>query len=87
MTSKAVGYAELADARRQYIEALRRDLSSEEHSFLISIKQRAPDWSILGLQGIDKLPSLQWKLANLAKMMPEKHVQYLQKLKNVLQAN
>ena len=25
MTSKAVGYAELADARRQYIEALRRD--------------------------------------------------------------
>lgn len=87
MTSKAVGYAELADARRQYIEALRRDLSSEERSFLISIKQRAPDWSILGLQGIDKLPSLQWKLANLAKMMPEKHVQYLQKLKNVLQAN
>lgn len=81
MTTKAVSYQELTHAREQFIAALREGLTTEERRFLISVKERTPNWGLLGLQGIDKLPSIQWKLANLAKMKPEKHAEYLGKLK------
>jgi len=84
MTTTAVSYEDLAHARKQYIDALRNGFTAEERRFLISVKERRPDWPLLGVQGIDKLPSIQWKLANLAKMKPEKHAECVQKLKNVL---
>jgi len=84
MTTAAVKYDELADARQRYIETILVGLTTKERRFLISIKERAPEWSLLGIEGIDVLPSLQWKLANLAKMKPEKHAHYLLKLKKVL---
>jgi predicted nucleotidyltransferase component of viral defense system len=84
MTTVAVSYEDLVEARQQYMRLLRNGLTAEERQFLISIKVRRPDWSLLGIQGIDKLPSIQWKLANLAKMKVEKHAAYLEKLKHVL---
>ena len=42
------------------------------------------NWSLLGLEGVDQLPSIQWQLANLAKIKPKKHAGYLEKLKQVL---
>ena len=84
MTRESVSYAELVNARQQYIDTIRSGLTTEERQFLISIKKRTPDWSLLGLPGIDILPSIQWKLVNLAKMTPQKHALFLQKLKHVL---
>ena len=84
MTTTAVSYQELTQAREQYTAAIHDGLTTEERRFLISVKERSPNWSLLGLEGIDKLPSIQWKLANLAKMKPEKHAEYVEKLKQVL---
>ena len=77
-------YKELMQAREQYISAIRVGLTSEERRFLLSVKESSPNWTLLGLQGIEKLPSIQWKLANQAKMKPEKHAEYVEKLKRVL---
>jgi predicted nucleotidyltransferase component of viral defense system len=84
MTTKVVSYKELTQAREQYISAIRVGLTSEERRFLVSVKESSPNWALLGLQGIEKLPSIQWKLANLAKMKPDKHAEYVKKLKRVL---
>ena len=84
MTTTAVSYQELTQAREQYTAAIHDGLTTEERRFLVSVKERSPNWSLLGLEGIDKLPSIQWKLANLAKMKPEKHAEYVEKLKQVL---
>ena len=40
----------------------------EERAFLLTFKSRKPDWSLLGLDGIDRLPAVRWKLKNLGKL-------------------
>ena len=37
-----------------------------------------------GIEGVDKLPAVQWKLANLAKMNGKKHSQSVDALKKAL---
>ena len=41
------------------------DLTTNERKFLLSIKKLHPDWELLGLEGIDRLPAVKWKLINL----------------------
>ena len=84
MTTTAISYEDLTCTREQFIAELRSGLTAEERQFLISIKERRPDWALLGVQGIEALPSIQWKLANLAKMKADKHMEYVNRLKNVL---
>ncbi|MDF3014610.1 MAG: nucleotidyl transferase AbiEii/AbiGii toxin family protein, partial [Cellvibrio sp.] len=45
---------------------------------------KQPDWSLLGLDGVNNLPAVRWKLINLQKIPDEKHQQALQQLKVVL---
>ena len=44
-----------------------------------------PKWELLDLNGIDKLPSIQWKLKNIRKMNKKKHADALAKLKAKLE--
>jgi hypothetical protein len=39
---------------------------------------------LLGLEGVEKLPAIQWKLANIRKMNTRKHAEMLAKLREVL---
>ena len=50
----------------------------------MDIDNRNPQWDLLGVEGIEKLPAIQWKLINLKKMKPEKHKEQIQKLREVL---
>lgn len=38
-----------------------------------SFKNRKPNWSLLGLEGVSELPAIKWKQINLSKMPDEKH--------------
>lgn len=87
MTTTVVSYEDLTHARDQFIAELRNGLTATERQFLISVKERRPDWALLGVHGVEVLPSIQWKLANLAKMKPNKHQEYVQKLKTALKEN
>lgn len=85
MTQLAVNYEELIDVRKKLINTIQADLTNNERLFLISIKEGSPDWSLLPIENIEKLPALQWKLINIKKMNKNSHQQALDKLKKVLQ--
>ncbi len=84
MTSEPVELKALLDARDTMLKILRKDLSKDEKAFLISIKEGNPNWQALGIEGIENLPGLQWKLSNIKRMSEEKRNIALGKLKESL---
>lgn len=77
-------YEDLVAAREALIETLRKDVTDAEKDFLVSLKEGQPKWDLLGLEGIEKLPAIQWKLMNIRQMKKEKHAAELAKLKSTL---
>ncbi|MBI2336529.1 MAG: nucleotidyl transferase AbiEii/AbiGii toxin family protein [Deltaproteobacteria bacterium] len=75
---------ELTEARDWLIKTLMGDLTDDEKQFLLSMKEGAPDWGLLGIPGVDKLPAVQWKLLNIRKMDRKAHEVSMNKLRNVL---
>lgn len=84
MALAPVTYEELKRAREKLINAVTKGFTQKERRFLLSFKQGNPAWDLLGIEGVDKLPAVQWKLENLTKMDPKKHSQSLSELKAVL---
>jgi len=66
------------------LKTIKKGLTQDEKTFLISLKEGTPRWEILGIEGIEKLPGLQWKLSNIKKMSDEKRGLALAKLKEAL---
>lgn len=78
---------ELEQTREHLIDVIHQNMTTDERSFLLSVKDRNPKWELLGLDNIDEvsnLPSVQWKLKNLQNMDTIKHTKALDKLKTVL---
>jgi hypothetical protein len=84
MSRLSVSCEELMDVRERLIDLLRLSLSIDEKRFLLSVKELEPDWKLLGVTGVEKLPAVRWKLHNLAKMPKSKHKLAVKKLKEVL---
>jgi predicted nucleotidyltransferase component of viral defense system len=84
MTEHQVSFEELIEVRQQLTTILLNSLTNNERKFLISIKKGEPDWGAIPIEGIDKLPSLNWKIINITKMEIKKHQTALDKLKDVL---
>lgn len=87
MAETHVPVEELEDVREELIRILHRDLTEDEKQFLLSFKNREPDWSLLGIEHVDAikdLPAIRWKLLNLGRMSDEKHRQAVENLRRVL---
>ena len=84
MADQDIPQAELEAAREQLVRLIHTSLTPQERAFLLSFKNRTPDWSLLELSGIDRLPAVRWKLQNLTKMPSEKHVEAYVRLEKVL---
>ena len=80
-----VGFEELLETRKNLISKIRNELTPGERKFLLSVKKKEPDWSLIGLEGIEQLPAVQWKLINLNKMPEEKYFKALDQLEKVLE--
>ncbi|MGZ7327027.1 hypothetical protein ACXWRH_09135, partial [Streptococcus pyogenes] len=68
MADQDIPQAELEATREQLVKIINSSLTPQERSFLLSFKNRTPDWALLELSGIDQLPAIRWKMQNLAKM-------------------
>ena len=79
-----VPLVELEAVRMHLVDLIHQGLTDSEKSFLLSFKNREPDWSLIGLDGVSELPAIKWKQINLANMPNDKHTQALAKLKDVL---
>ncbi|MCI0507107.1 MAG: nucleotidyl transferase AbiEii/AbiGii toxin family protein [Gammaproteobacteria bacterium] len=64
MTMHDVSLDELETMRETLTLDINRLLTQKQKQFLLSFKQGDPDWSLLSLKVIEKLPAIQWKLHN-----------------------
>lgn len=84
MALEEIAYKDLIAARDTLIETLKKELTDDEKEFLVSIKSGEPNWGVMGIKGIEKLPAIQWKLANVRKIGAKKRAELLDKLKRSL---
>jgi nucleotidyltransferase AbiEii toxin of type IV toxin-antitoxin system len=86
MPVEEIAYKDLIAAREKLIETLKKELTDDEKAFLVSIKSGEPNWSAMNIKGIEKLPAIQWKVANVKKIAAKKQKALLERLKEVLQS-
>ena len=78
-------YEGLTQTRIKVVSKLKQELTNDERKFILSIKKGEPEWDLINLPGVDKLPSVKWKLQNISRMNDKKHKEYLEKLKKALE--
>ena len=84
MSRADISLQQLEHVRHELLTRLGQLMTNEDVRFLLSFKQGAPDWSLLPLQGVDRLPAVRWKLANIQRMGADKHRQSLALLEQAL---
>jgi len=84
MTNESVPLEELQKARSLMVKQINEMLTASQKQFLLSFKQGEPDWDLLNMPKIERLPAIQWKLHNIKKIPKQKHKAALEKLEKVL---
>ncbi len=84
MEEDRVSLEELVLAREQLIRMVNEKLTEEEKQFLLSFKNKAPNWGLLPLKGVNELPAVKWKMINLNNMPPDKHLAAYKNLQQIL---
>ncbi|MCF7873040.1 MAG: nucleotidyl transferase AbiEii/AbiGii toxin family protein [Candidatus Omnitrophica bacterium] len=82
MTDDNVSYDDLVEVRSVLISLIKEILTQEEKDFLVSFKKGEPNWNQLGVDGVEKLPAVKWKIINIRKMSKEKKSEFFEKMIN-----
>lgn len=85
MTDRGVTVADLEEARERLIGALHARIGPREREFLLSVKRRQPDWSLVPVEGASDWPAVGWKLHNLGRMTADRHAAAVANLDQVLE--
>ena len=85
MLREDVPLTALEQTRERLISAISAQLTDQDVEFLLSFKSGKAQWDLLPLQGVSDLPAIKWKLQNIAKIPPQKHIEAQDKLKSVLE--
>jgi hypothetical protein len=78
---------QLEEARENLIYQINSQMTDNEKKFLLSFKNKTPDWNLLEMENIEviaNLPSVLWKMITQKKMPAKKHKEAYDKLQNVL---
>ena len=84
MVTEPVTCEQLAETRQELIERISAELTVEEKQFIVSVKEGRPQWELLGLEGVENLPAVRWKLLNISKIDPDKHRKAVRRLRDYL---
>ena len=87
MTTEPVALKALVSARERMIADLNAGLDAAEREFLLSLARNEPNWDLLGIEHLEQLPGIRWKLENLgrlAKANPKKLKEQAQELERLL---
>jgi len=77
-------YEDFEQTRLKLARTIKKSLTSQDKTFLLSVKNCEPDWRIYDFE---RFPAVQWKLQNLRKLKegnPDKHKQLYETLKEKL---
>lgn len=84
MTITPVSLPELINVQKHMGKMILDSLTGNEKQFLLSFKKGEPQWQLLDLEDIEKLPAIRWKLLNIKKMSKRKHSEQAEKLQSLL---
>ena len=87
MAEVDVPLEQLEEARENLIQQINSQMTDNEKKFLLTFKNKTPDWNLLQMENsnvIANLPSVLWKMINLKKMPVQKHKEAYNKLENIL---
>jgi hypothetical protein len=68
MTAEPVELEALLAARERMVRELQQGITADERRFLVSLVAAEPEWPLLGIQHLEQLPGLRWKLQNLERL-------------------
>ena len=85
MTDQPLQLDDLVEARASLIAAVTGEMPEEHREFLLSFERGSPDWSLLGLIGVENLPAVRWRQHNLDKLKPSERAVLVRRLEEVLQ--
>lgn len=84
MSKKEFDYSKYEDTRSNLIETLKDTLTLQDIEFLISFEKGNPQWDLVNIPQIQKLPAALWKQINIQKLKknnPHKHMALLEEFK------
>ncbi|MEO0443964.1 MAG: nucleotidyl transferase AbiEii/AbiGii toxin family protein [Pseudomonadota bacterium] len=84
MTSQDVALDTLLATRTALITDVVGNMPEQHKAFLRSFYRREPDWTLLGLEGVEKLPAIKWRELNLDKAGDGTCEEILRKLERVI---
>ena len=84
MTEENIAMEMLLEARTALINNIAFNMPEDHKHFLVSFYRRKPEWSLLGLKGLDQLPAVRWRELNLDKAGEETRADMVRKLEEVL---
>lgn len=87
MTLEPFEYKDFEETRIKFINEITNSLNQNEKKFLVCFSTGNPDWALIDIPNLEKLPAVQWKLLNidkLAKKNLKKHEEQLKILRERL---
>lgn len=84
LVGEPLGLDQLRDTLPRLVRTINTAMTDEDRRFLLALKQGTQDWRQFELPEVERLPSIQWKMLNLARMDPVKRRQAAVKLEKVL---
>ncbi len=84
MTYEPVQLEQLRETLQHWIREIHAAMTDADRRFLLALKQGTQDWRDFSLPEVERLPAIQWKMFNLARMNPAKRRQATAKLKEIL---
>ena len=65
MADEITSLEDLEKTRKSLIKIINEGFSDNQKEFLLTFKNKTPDWNLLELEGIKELPAVRWKLMDL----------------------
>ena len=87
MTAEPVTLDELIAARTTLVDEMVRKMPDHHRRFLVSFEKGEPNWVLLGVPKIEKLPAVRWRQQNLDKITKDKRTELVTQLEEVLGFN
>lgn len=84
MAFDPVDFEQLQGTLPMLVTRIHKALNDADRYFLLDLKKGNADWEKFPLPEVRRLPAIQWKLANLARMAPDKRRKAARKLEKVL---
>jgi hypothetical protein len=85
MSKEEISLKDLIQTRGTLVQLLKENLTTNERRFILSVKQKKPQWSLLGIEHARDLPAVKWKMINLRQMNSGKHQKAVKRLQNFLE--